>query len=107
MIHSHIISRRNFIWGLSCACCCSIFLPSCTEVEISGRKQINILSDDFLYSKTFPAYANFKSKSNLITGTEEYNNIVDIGYNIKDAIGIYYANKNEKNPTDIFNGNLS
>ena len=102
MIQSHITSRRNFIWGMSCACCSTIFLPSCTEVEISGRKQINILSDDFLYSKTFPAYANFKSKSNLITGTEEYNNIVDIGYNIKDAIGIYYANKNEKNPTDNF-----
>ena len=102
MIHSHNISRRNFIWGLSCTCGSTIFLTSCTEVEISGRKQINILSDDFLYSKTFPAYDNFKSKSNLITGTEEYNNIVDIGYNIKDAIGVYYANKGEKNPTDNF-----
>ncbi len=102
MIHSHIISRRNFIWGLSCTCGSTIFLTSCTEVEISGRKQINILSDDFLYSKTFPAYDNFKSKSNLITGTEEYNNIVDIGFNIKDAIGVYYANKGEKNPTDNF-----
>ncbi len=102
MIHSHNISRRNFIWGLSCTCGSTIFLTSCSEVEISGRKQINILSDDFLYSKTFPAYDNFKTKSNLITGTEEYNNIVDIGYNIKDAIGVYYANKGEKNPTDNF-----
>ena len=102
MIHSHNISRRNFIWGLSCTCGSTIFLTSCTEVEISGRKQINILSDDFLYSKTFPAYDNFKTKSNLITGTEEYNNIVDIGFNIKDAIGVYYANKGEKNPTDNF-----
>ena len=102
MIHSHTISRRNFIWGLSCTCGSTIFLTSCTEVEISGRKQINILSDDFLYSKTFPAYDNFKTKSNLITGTEEYNNIVDIGFNIKDAIGVYYANKGEKNPTDNF-----
>ena len=36
------ISRRNFIWGLSCTCGSSLIFPSCTEVEISGRKQINI-----------------------------------------------------------------
>ena len=42
---------------------------SCTEVALSDRQQLNILSDDFLYSKTFPAYNNFKSQSKLITGT--------------------------------------
>tara|TARA_Y100000590_G_scaffold86183_1_gene96493 strand:- start:4369 stop:5205 length:837 start_codon:yes stop_codon:yes gene_type:complete len=96
------ISRRNFVWGLSCTCASSLLLPSCTEVEISGRKQFNILSDDLLYSKTFPAYNNFKSKTKLITGTKEYNNVVEIGYSIRDSIGVYYAKKNEKNPTDNF-----
>ena len=96
------ISRRKFIWRLSCACGSTLFLPSCTEVEISGRKQLNILSDDFLYSKTFPAYENFKSQTKLITGTSEYNNIVEIGYRIRDAIAVYYAQQNENNPTDNF-----
>ena len=102
MTHLHNISRRNFIWGLSCACGSAIFLPSCTEVEISGRKQFNILSDDFLYSKTFPAYEKFKSQTKLITNTTEYNNVVNIGYSIRDAIGVYYAKINEQNPTDNF-----
>ncbi len=102
MTHLHNISRRNFIWGLSCACGSAIFLPSCTEVEISGRKQFNILSDDFLYSKTFPAYEKFKSQTKLITDTTEYNNVVNIGYSIRDAIGVYYAKINEQNPTDNF-----
>ena len=96
------LSRRKFVWGMTCACCSTIFFPSCTEVALSDRKQFNILSDDFLYSKTFPAYENFKSQTKLITGTYEYNNIVEIGYNIRDAIGVYYAHKNENNPTDNF-----
>ena len=86
MTYLHNISRRNFILGLSCTCGSAILLPSCTEVEISGRKQFNILSDDFLYSKAFPAYEKFKSQTKLITGTTEYNNIVNIGYSIRDAI---------------------
>ena len=102
MSYIHNISRRKFIWGLSCTCGSTLFLPSCTEVEISGRKQINILSDDFLYSKTFPAYAKFKSQSKLITGTKEYDDVVKIGYSIRDSIGIYYASRNEQNPTDNF-----
>ena len=31
------LSRRKFIWGLSCTCGSALFFPSCSEVEISGR----------------------------------------------------------------------
>tara|TARA_B100001250_G_C19784100_1_gene783288 strand:- start:98 stop:922 length:825 start_codon:yes stop_codon:yes gene_type:complete len=96
------LSRRKFIYGSSCACAASLLLPACTEVAMSDRKQFNILSDDFLYSRTFPAYNNFKSQSKLITGTSEYNKIVDIGYNIRDAINAYYQSTNQKNPTTNF-----
>ena len=90
------------VWGISCSCGASLFLPSCADVPLSDRKQLNILSDDFLYSKSFPAYENFKSQTKLITGTLEYNNIVKIGYNIRDAIKIYYENQGESNPTENF-----
>ena len=82
------LSRRKFIYNTGCMCGASLILPSCAEVALSDRKQFNILSDDFLYSKTFPAYNNFKSQSKLITGTAEYNNLVEIGYNIRDAINV-------------------
>ena len=85
------ISRRKFIYGSTCFCASSLILPSCTEVALSERQQFNILSDDFLYSKTFPAYNNFKSQSKLITGTSEYNEIVDIGFRIRDAINVYLS----------------
>ena len=96
------LSRRKFIYSSGCARAASILFPSCTEVAMSDRKQFNILSDDFLYSKTFPAYNNFKSQSNLITGTSEYNQIIDIGYSIRDAINVYYQENNQKNPTTNF-----
>ena len=98
----HNISRRKFIYGSSCFCASSLILPSCTEVALSDRQQFNILSDDFLYSKTFPAYNNFKSQSKLITGTTEYNQLVDIGFRIRDAINVYYETNGQENPTSNF-----
>ena len=47
------LSRRKFIYTASCACGAAFVFPSCSEVAMSNRQQFNILSDDFLYSKTF------------------------------------------------------
>ena len=96
------ISRRKFIYGSTCLCASALVLPSCTEVALSERQQFNILSDDFLYSKTFPAYNNFKSQSKLITGTSEYNQIVEIGFRIRDAINVYYKTNGQEDPTSNF-----
>ena len=96
------LSRRKFIIGGGCMCGASLLLSSCTEVALSERKQLNIMSDDFLYSRTFPAYNNFKSQSKLITGTSEYNQIVDIGFKTRDAINVYYETNSQKNPTSNF-----
>ena len=74
------LSRRKFISGMSCACGTALILPSCAEVAMSDRKQIRIFSDNYLHSKAFPAYENFKSQSKLITGTSESQKIVDIGF---------------------------
>ena len=57
------LSRRKFIWGFSCTCGSPLLLTSCAEVAMSDRKQIKIFSDDFLHSKAFPAYENFKSNT--------------------------------------------
>ena len=101
MTHFSNLSRRKFVWGMTCTCG-TLLLPSCSEVAMSDRKQFNILSDDFLYSKTFPAYENFKSQTKLITGTSEYDNIVKIGYDIRDAINVFYANQGGEDPTENF-----
>ena len=106
MTHFSNLSRRKFVWGMTCTCG-TLLLPSCADVAMSDRKQFNILSDDFLYSKTFPAYKKFKSQTKLITGTSEYNNIVKIGYDIRDAINVYYANQGSEDPTENFQWEFS
>ena len=102
MSENHNLSRRKFIYSAGCICGASFILPSCTEVAMSERQQFNIYSDDYLYSKIFPAYNKFKTQTKLITGTSEYNNLIDIGFRTRDAINIYYKNKNEKDPTFNF-----
>ena len=95
-------SRRKFILGFSCTCGSSLIFPACTDVAMSDRKQIKIFSDNYLYSKAFPAYENFKSKSKLITNTAESNKIVEIGFRIRNGINTYYKNIGEKDPTENF-----
>ena len=87
---------------MTCTCGASLFLPSCTEVAMSDRKQIKIFSDEYLYSKAFPAYENFKLQTKLITNTSESQKIIDIGLSIRDAINVYYANLGEDDPTANF-----
>ena len=96
------LSRRKFILGMSCACGTSLILPSCADVALSDRKQIKIFSDDYLYSKAFPAYEKFKLQTKLITNTSESQKIIDIGLSIRDAINVYYANLGEDDPTANF-----
>ena len=102
MTYFYNLSRRKFIFGASCVCGTTLFLPSCADVAMSDRKQLRIFSDDFLYSKTFPAYENFKSKTKLIHNTSESKRIIEIGLRIRDAINVYYANGKEKDPTENF-----
>ena len=34
-------SRRKFIYGTTCSICGSLILPSCAEIPLSNRKQLN------------------------------------------------------------------
>jgi len=69
------INRRNFVVGASCSLCGSMILPSCTQVPLTNRSQLN------LYDSKLPivifqgsvggipipkVYANEKSLNNEI-----------------------------------------
>ena len=36
------INRRKFIVGASCSLCGSLILPSCTQVPLTNRNQLNL-----------------------------------------------------------------
>ena len=36
------INRRSFVFGASCSLCGSVILPSCTQVPLTNRSQLNL-----------------------------------------------------------------
>ena len=44
----------------------------------------------------------FKSKSKLITGTSEYDKVIEVSSKIRDAINVFYNTNGQENPTSNF-----
>ena len=44
------MNRRKFLGYVSCGCC-SLLMPACTTAPITGRKQLNIISEEELNAK--------------------------------------------------------
>ena len=117
------INRRNFVVGASCSLCGSMILPSCTQVPLTNRSQLN------LYDSKLPivifqgsvggipipkVYANEKSLNNeidrvynkfitkaksdkiLLDNTVESKKIEEIGIEIYSSINKYYLNNRKK-----------
>ena len=122
------INRRNFVIGASCSLCGSVILPSCTQVPLTNRNQLNlydsnlpiILMDGGVAGlpKVYPnerslnkevekIYSNFLSKAKadkiLLDNTDESRKIEEIGREIYTSLDTFYLNKREKNPVDNFN----
>ncbi len=124
------IDRRKFFLGASCSICGSLILPSCAQVPLTNRNQLN------LYDSNLPivifqgsvggipipkVYANEKSlnkeidkvynkfidraKSDkvLIDDSKDSKKIKDIGIEIYSSINKYYQNNGNKNPVADFN----
>ena len=71
------INRRKFLGYFGCSCC-SLILPSCSTVPITDRKQLSIIPEARINSKS-NAYENFRSKSKLITSGSQLKEIREIG----------------------------
>ena len=123
------INRRKFIFSASCSLCGSLILPSCTQVPLTNRSQVNLYDSNLpiiifqgqiggipipkvyanekqLNKEISKVYGNFLLKAKednvLIDNTTESKNIENIGKEIYSSINKYYLNKNEKNPVEGF-----
>ena len=59
-------NRRKFLGLFGCGCC-SLFLPSCSTVPITERKQLSIIPESRINQQAAAAYENFRNKSKLVT----------------------------------------
>ena len=95
------INRRKFL-GLFGGSCCSLFLPSCSTVPITERKQLTIIPEAKINSQAAAAYEQFRRKSKLITSGSQLNEVRDIGKRIEESVSSFFGLKNQEDPTRNF-----
>jgi len=64
-------------------------LSGCTEVEITGRKQFNIVPDSTMNSMSFQSYGEFLSGHKLSTDAEHTQMVKHVGGRIQNAVESY------------------
>lgn len=75
-------NRRNFIKSTA-VCGCSLLIPSCSKVPVTGRKQLNWVPERMIKYISDSYYYDFLDENYLrIEKDEKYmKRIQDIGYN--------------------------
>ena len=66
-----------------------LLLSGCTEVEITGRKQFNIVPASTMNSMSFQSYGEFLSTHKLSTNAEQTQMVKRIGDRIQNAVEQY------------------
>ena len=89
-------NRRNFIKSTA-VCGCTLLIPSCSTVPVTGRKQLNWVPERMIKYISDSYYYDFLDENYLrIEKDEKYmKRIQDIGYNIEKGIKKYFEFQNE------------
>ncbi len=66
-------------------------LAGCTEVEITGRQQFNVVPDSMMNSMSFQSYGEFLSTHRLSTNAEQTQTVKRVGGRIQKAVEQYCA----------------
>jgi predicted Zn-dependent protease len=69
-------------------------LSGCSEVEITGRKQFNIVPDSTMNSMSFQSYGEFLSTHKLSTNTQQTQMVKRVGGRIQNAVEQYCKRNN-------------
>ncbi len=95
------INRRKFLGLIGCGCC-GLFLPSCSTVPITERKQLTIVSEARINLQAAAAYEKFKSKNKLINTGKQIKEIKDIGKRMENSVSAFFQKQNKIDPTSDF-----
>jgi predicted Zn-dependent protease len=71
-----------------------LLLSGCAEVEITGRKQFNIVPDSTMNSMSFQSYGEFLSTHKLSTNAGQTNMVKRVGGSIQNAVEQYCKTNN-------------
>ena len=71
-----------------------LMLSGCSQVEITGRKQFNIVPDSTMNSMSFQSYNEFLSTHKLSTNAGQTNMVKRVGHSIQNAVEQYCKTNN-------------
>ena len=95
------INRRKFleIFGYGC---CSLILPTCTTAPITERRQLSLLSENYINRQARALYENVKKKTVMSNDAATLSKIKQIGLKIENAVKWYFKSVDKKDPTANF-----
>ena len=85
------LKRRDFIKKISCACCAPLFLSSCTEVDITNRKQLSFVSEDSINKQAKQAYDSIKKTENIIKSGSQVRMLDEVGKKVTTSVESYFS----------------
>jgi predicted Zn-dependent protease len=77
-----------------------LLLSSCTEVAITGRKQLNLVPDSMINSMSFDEYKQFLSQTKLSGNSEQTEMVKRVGRGIQGAVEKYFAQQGMSDELD-------
>ncbi len=75
---------------------CLIMLANCSRVPLTGRKQLNLLSEQQILAMASDQYNGFLKESTIVTGTREARWVNDVGAKIAKAVEAYFKEQGDK-----------
>jgi predicted Zn-dependent protease len=75
-------------------CLICLFLAACTTVPITGRQQLNLISDSSMLSMSLQEYDKFLKENKLSKDQEKVAMVRRVGVRIQHAVELYFRQKN-------------
>ncbi|MBL7153897.1 MAG: M48 family metallopeptidase [Phycisphaerae bacterium] len=79
---------------LVAACGSLLLLSSCSQVAVTGRRQLNLVPASVMQSMSFQSYNEFLSQNKVSSNTEQTQMVKRVGLRIQKAVGQYCALNN-------------
>jgi len=80
----------------------SIFLVQCSTVPITGRKRLDLVSDEQALPASFAQYKGFIEKNKVSKNTKETKKIRDVGKRISEAVDRFMRANNMSKEADAY-----
>ena len=86
--------EKNAKFRMFFLCGSLLLLASCTQVAITGRKQLNLVPDMLMNTMSFQSYQQFLSENQLSSNTQQTEMVKRVGHRIQKAVERYTAQNN-------------